>query len=112
VLPTARSGLANAIILAIARVTGETAPILFDVGGNNRYNWNPFSGQQDNLAFRFYQLIFQPGVNANRDAWGTGLVLMLVVFVLFVFARIAGASSPGRRRLRLPFRNMMRSNPS
>jgi phosphate transport system permease protein len=105
VLPTARSGLANAIILAIARVTGETAPILFDVGGNNKYNWNPFSGQQDNLAFRIYALVFQPDSNAVRDAWGTSLVLILFVFILFAIARILGRSSPGgRRRLRLPIR--------
>lgn len=105
VLPTARSGLANAIILAIARVTGETAPILFDVGGNNRYNWNPFSGQQDNLAFRVYDLVFQSDKNAVRDAWGTSLVLIMFVFGLFAIARLLGRSNPGsRRRLRLPVR--------
>jgi phosphate transport system permease protein len=105
VLPTAKSGLANAVILAIARVTGETAPILFDVGGNNKYNWNPFSGQQDNLAFRVYDLVFQPDSNAVRDAWGCSLVLILFVFILFLIARILGRSNPGgRRRLRLPVR--------
>lgn len=111
VLPTARSGLANAIILAIARVTGETAPILFDVGGYNRYNWNPFSGQQDNLAFRIYDLVFQSDKNAVRDAWGTSLVLILFVFGLFAIARILGRSTPGgRRRIRLPIK--MRSRES
>ncbi len=107
VIPTARSGLANAIILAIARVTGETAPILFDVGGSNRYNWNPFSGQQDNLALRVFSLVNQPDANAVRDAWGTSLVLILFVFFLFFVARILGRSSPGgRRRIRLPRRRM------
>jgi phosphate transport system permease protein len=100
VLPTAKSGLINAVILAIARVTGESAPILFCVGGNNRYNWNPFVGQQDNLAFRFYQLIFQPGINTTRLAWGTGLVLMMLVFGLFVLARLLGRPTMGRRRFR------------
>jgi phosphate transport system permease protein len=104
VLPTARAGLANAIILAIARVTGETAPILFDVGGNVRYNWNPFSGVQDNLAFRIYDLTFQPGVNTTREEWGTSLVLIMLVFVMFVIARLLGRSSNRNRRFRFPIR--------
>jgi phosphate transport system permease protein len=108
VLPTARAGLANAVILAIARVTGESAPILFDVGGNSRYNWNPFRGQQDNLAFRIYQLIFQPGVNTTRLAWGTGFVLVLLVFGLFLLARLLGRSTMGRSRFRQRFSQRLR----
>ena len=71
VLPTARIGLATAVILGVARIAGETAPILFNAGGNNKYNWNPFHGQQDNLPLRIYELIFQPSANATRIAWGS-----------------------------------------
>ena len=70
-LPTARVGLVTAMILGIARVAGETAPVLFTAGGNASYNWNPFSGKQDDLPLRIYELIFQPGVNTTEmpGAW-------------------------------------------
>ena len=97
VLPTARVGLMTAVILGVARIAGETAPVLFNAGGNDKFNWNPFSGQQDNLPFRVYQLIFQPGINVTRDAWGVSFVLVLLVLMLFVIARLIGSSKPGRR---------------
>lgn len=97
VLPTARVGLMTAVILGVARIAGETAPVLFNAGGNDKFNWNPFNGQQDNLPFRIYQLIFQPGVNVNRDAWGVSFVLVLLVLLLFVLARLVGSAKPGRR---------------
>jgi phosphate transport system permease protein len=103
-LPTARVGLATAIILGIARVAGETAPVLFTAGGNASYNWNPFSGRQDNLPLRVYEMIFQPGVNPTRDAWGVAFVLVLVVLLLFVTARLIGSKSPGSRRRSVPWR--------
>ena len=103
VLPTARIGLATAVILGVARIAGETAPILFNAGGNNKYNWNPFHGQQDDLPFRIYTLIFQPSENATRLAWGVSFVLVLVVVILFLIGRLIGSSSPGRRRLPISF---------
>jgi phosphate transport system permease protein len=99
VLPTARAGLMTAVILGVARIAGETAPILFNAGGYKAYNFNPFSGQQDNLPLRIYQLIFQPGVNAHRMAWGASFVLVVLVLLLFMLARLAGSSKPGKRRL-------------
>lgn len=97
VLPTARAGLMTAVILGIARIAGETAPVLFNAGGFEGYNWNPFSGQQDDLPFRVYELIFQPGTVPIQAAWGTSLVLIFVVLILFTLARRLGASKPGRR---------------
>ncbi len=81
----------------VARIAGETAPVLFNAGGNDKFNWNPFSGQQDNLPLRIYELIFQPGVNVIRDAWGVSFVLVLLVLILFVLARLVGRSRPGKR---------------
>jgi phosphate transport system permease protein len=95
ILPTARVGLITAMILGVARVAGETAPVLFTAGGNPNYNWNPFVGRQDDLPLRVYQLIFQPGVNPTREAWGIAFVLVLVVLVLFVVARLIGSKRPG-----------------
>jgi phosphate transport system permease protein len=98
VLPTARAGLMTAVILGIARIAGETAPVLFNAGGLEAYNWNPFSGQQDDLPLRIYENIFQPGAVINQSAWGASLVLVFLVLILFVTARLLGRSAPGRRR--------------
>jgi len=106
VLPTARVGLATAVILGVARVAGETAPVLFNAGGNAYYNWDPFHGQQDNLPLRVYELIQQPSANAIRVAWGISFVLVLVVLVLFILARLIGASNPAR--LLVPWRTARR----
>jgi phosphate transport system permease protein len=108
-LPTARIGLVTAIILGIARVAGETAPVLFLAGGNPSYNWNPFSGKQDDLPFRIYQQIQQPGVQSTRDAWGVAFVLVLVVLALFLVARLIGSKRPGAGRLAAHFRTARRS---
>ena len=103
-LPTARVGLITAMILGIARVAGETAPVLFTAGGNSKYNWNPFSGKQDDLPLRIYELIFQPGVNSTRDAWGVAFVLVLVVLTLFILARLIGWKKPGPVGFTVPWR--------
>jgi phosphate transport system permease protein len=108
-LPTARVGLVTAVILGIARVAGETAPVLFDAGGNANYNWNPLSGKQDDLPLRIYEMISQPGVNATRDAWGVAFVLVLVVLALFVMARLIGSKSPGKRRRTVPWKKSISS---
>jgi len=104
ILPTARVGLITAMILGIARVAGETAPVLFTAGGNAKYNWNPFSGKQDDLPLRVYELIFQPGINTTRDAWGVACMLVLVVLTLFILARLIGAKKPGPMGFTVPWR--------
>jgi phosphate transport system permease protein len=96
VLPTARAGLMTAVILGVARIAGETAPVLFNAGGNKAYNWNPFVGQQDNLPLRIFELILQPSKTVTQAAWGVSFVLVLLVLILFVTARIVGGSRPGR----------------
>jgi phosphate transport system permease protein len=106
ILPTARVGLVTAMILGIARVAGETAPVLFTAGGSPNYNWDPFKGKQDDLPFRMYQMIFQPGVNSTREAWGVALVLVLVVVALFFTARLVGSKKPGRGRWRSPLQRI------
>jgi phosphate transport system permease protein len=109
ILPTARVGLVTAVILGVARIAGETAPVLFVAGGNPKYNWNPFSGQQDDLPLRVYQMIFQPGIASTRDAWGVSFVLVLVVLTLFLLARLIGSKTPGPGRLQLPWHMFRRT---
>jgi phosphate transport system permease protein len=101
VLPAARVGLITAAVLGIARTAGETAEVLFTAGGSAHYNWNPFSGWQDDLPLRVYEQVFQPSKEAISVGWGAAFVLVALVLFLFTLARVLGSSRSGRRRRRL-----------
>lgn len=105
VLPTSRSGLMTAVILGIARVIGETAPLILTVGGAFVVNTNPFEGKQDALPFFIYRLVRFPQEAQIQRAWTGALVLLALVLVLFIVARLIGGRGPdhiGRfRRKRL-----------
>jgi phosphate transport system permease protein len=92
VLPTAMSGLITGALLSVARVAGETAPLVLLVGYNSRINWNPFSGDQATLPmFIWDQLGKRTGATgqyAEARAWGAALVLVLLVLLLNVIARL------------------------
>jgi phosphate transport system permease protein len=91
ILPTAIAGILTGIVLAIARVIGETAPLLVTVGLAQGVNWNPFSGRMTTLpVFTYYQYV-QPGLppSAGQDrAWAAALTLVVLVAILFSAARI------------------------
>jgi phosphate transport system permease protein len=91
VLPTAIAGLGTGVTLAIARVVGETAPLLVTVGITTVTNLNPFSGRMATLpVFAYYQLT-RPGVPpeyAVDRAWTAALLLIILVMVLNVVARL------------------------
>jgi phosphate transport system permease protein len=71
---------------------------LFTAGGSAHYNWNPFSGWQDDLPLRIYEQVFQPSKEAISVGWGAALVLLGVVLILFTLARVLGSSSATRGR--------------
>ena len=90
VLPAAAAGIATGITIAIARVIGETAPLLLIVGTTSGLNLNPFSERMATLpVFAFYQFT-QPGARGFGidRAWTAALVLMLIVIALNVAARL------------------------
>jgi phosphate transport system permease protein len=91
VVPTAIAGLGTAVTLAIARVIGETAPLLVTVGITNATNLNPFDGRMATLpVFAYYQLT-QPGVPpeyAIDRAWTAALILIIIVMGLNIVARL------------------------
>ena len=91
VIPTSIGGLGTGITLAVARVIGETAPLLVTTGFVNGTNLNPFSGRMTTLpVFSFYQLT-QPGFPpefAIERAWTAALVLIILVMALNVVARL------------------------
>jgi phosphate transport system permease protein len=91
VLPTAIAGILTGITLAIARVIGETAPLLVTAGIAAETNLNPFSGRMATLPVYAYYQYAQPGVppqNGLDRAWAAALTLMIIVAVLFTLARV------------------------
>jgi len=90
VLPTALAGIVTGVMLAIARVIGETAPLLITTGVFSSVNLNPFEGRMANLPVFTYNSYKFPGVPPEPyidRAWGAALVLILIVMVLFLAAR-------------------------
>jgi phosphate transport system permease protein len=112
VLPTARIGLVTAVILGVARVVGETAPLLFTAFGNPKTNLDPFQGAQQALPLMIWGLYKQPQPAQIQRAWTAALVLVMIVLALFTVARIIGGRGPGqigfirrrltKRRIRVP----------
>jgi phosphate transport system permease protein len=93
VLPTAASGLASGVTLAIARVIGETAPLLVAVGYARGLNFNPVEGPMNTLAVYAYYMFTKPLSPGYRDpsldrAWAAALLLVLIVVLLNLTARL------------------------
>ena len=91
VLPTALAGLGTGVTLAIARVIGETAPLLVTVGITNATNLDPFNGRMATLPVYAYYQLTQPGVPPQYGidrAWTAALVLIVIVLVLNLIARL------------------------
>jgi phosphate transport system permease protein len=88
VLPTAMSGITTGIVLAIARVTGETAPLLLTALNFDSINTNPFHGQQAGLPSYVFQQAGQPQQAAIDRAWAGALTLLLLVLCLNLLARL------------------------
>jgi phosphate transport system permease protein len=95
VLPTARSGLATAVVLAMARGIGETAPVLLVAGYARGINTNPFKGWQTSLPLFIYNEITSPVATDHARAYGGGFALFVLVLVLFTIARRLGGGAPG-----------------
>lgn len=88
VLPAARSGLITAMILGVARIAGETAPILLLTGGGDKVNPNPFNGSLGSLPYYIWKSFNAGSPEAITRAWAGLLVLLVVVLILFTLARL------------------------
>ncbi|MFE6223621.1 MULTISPECIES: phosphate ABC transporter permease PstA [unclassified Streptomyces] len=87
VLPTAIGGITTGVMLAVARITGETAPVLLLVFGTKLINPNPFEGAQSSLPLYVYEQ-YQVGTDAAvARAWAAALVLIAFVMILNLVAR-------------------------
>jgi phosphate transport system permease protein len=88
VVPAAKSGLVTAVILGVARIIGETAPILLVSGGADALNFNPTSGPMGSLPFYIWKAFLTGGTEeAYARAWGGMLILLILIVFLFGLAR-------------------------
>ena len=89
VLPSARSGVVTAVLLGIARIVGETAPLLFTAFGSQVVNWRGyFNHDQGALPLVIFSDVRQAQPVLINLAFQAAFVLMSIVLVLFVLARI------------------------
>jgi phosphate transport system permease protein len=91
VLPAAKSGLITAVILGVARIAGETAPILLLTGGGDKVNPNAFSGPIGSLPYYIWKSFNAGSPEAITRAWAGLLVLVGLVLILFTSARYLGS---------------------
>jgi len=102
VLPTALSGLVTGALLAVARVAGETAPLILLVGYSPRINADPLSGDQASLPVMIWDQLGKRSGNSGEfsepRAWGAALVLVLLVLILNVSARLLARLAQRRTR--------------
>ena len=101
VLPTARSGVVTAVLLGVARIVGETAPLLFTAFGSQVINWNPLVHDQGALPLVIWSDVRQAQPVLIDLAFQAAFVLMSLVLILFVLARVfskpRGRNGKGRR---------------
>lgn len=90
VLPTVRSGLTTASILGVARVVGETAPLLLTSLSRDNFVFNPLGGPIGSLPTYIFGLLQIGTENSINRAWAGAMVLMVIVFALFSAARFFG----------------------
>jgi phosphate transport system permease protein len=92
VLPTALGGIVTGVMLGVARIMGETAPLLLLVGINEKINSDPFHGTQESLPTfifeQFREAVGNPDSAAAHRAWGAAVVLIALIGLLNGIARL------------------------
>lgn len=88
IVPAARSGLVTAMILGIARVAGETAPIVLLTGGGDKTNFNIAHGPMGSLPFYIWKEFAAGTPESFTRAWAGILILLVLVLILFIAARL------------------------
>ena len=117
ILPTARSGLTTAVLLATARGIGETSPVLITAGFGSSLNLNPLSGPMVSLPLATFTFAGSPEKTMIARGFGAAAVLLMLVLVLFALARVFGGRQAGelspaaqRRRTQESLRDLERLN--
>lgn len=86
ILPSGISGILTGILLSVARITGETAPLLFTAFGNQFMNMNIFK-PIDSLPYRIFYYAMSPYPEWHSFAWGASFILVVLTLALNLFAR-------------------------
>jgi phosphate transport system permease protein len=89
VVPTALPGIISGFLLALARVIGETAPVLVLVGYARSINYDPFDGNMASLPLLIYTELINPEDAGRFRVWGAALTLILIVAALYIAAAFA-----------------------
>ncbi|HEY3329875.1 MAG TPA: phosphate ABC transporter permease PstA [Capsulimonadaceae bacterium] len=92
VLPAAKSGIITGVMLALARIAGETAPLLFTAFGNNVFSTKLFQ-PIDSLPWSIFINATQPGVDSEAKAHAGALILILLIFSMSLITRYATRKS-------------------
>lgn len=100
VLPTARPGLATAVILGVARGVGETSPVLLTSGAASFMVTDPTSGAMNSLPLYIFSNVRSGEAMAIERAFGAATVLLVLVLLLFVVARLLARPASSRPSLR------------
>jgi phosphate transport system permease protein len=95
-LPTARAGLATAVILGAARAIGETSPVLLTAGATDYTNFDPVHGPMMSLPLMAYTKIETGQPNEQARGFGAAAVLVVLVLVLFAIGRILAGRGAGQ----------------
>ena len=97
-LPAAKSGLVTAVLLGVARIIGETAPLLLTTFAANNTSFNMIEGGLATLPTYLYGYVGMGYDTSLQRAWGSAFVLLLLVGILFTAARIASRSKSVKKR--------------
>jgi phosphate transport system permease protein len=97
IYPAARSGIVTGLLLAVARISGETAPLLFTALNNQFWSSNLF-GPIANLPVVIFQFALSPYPNWQQLAWSGALIITVSILILSIAARfIVSSLGPGGR---------------
>jgi phosphate transport system permease protein len=98
IYPAARSGIVTGLLLAVARISGETAPLLFTALNNQFWSSN-LNAPMANLPVVIFQFALSPYKNWQQLAWSGALLITVTILVLSIMARfVVSALNPGAKR--------------
>jgi phosphate transport system permease protein len=97
VLSTGRGGIVTGVMLSVARIAGETAPLIMTVLGSQWF-FAGFTEPLDALPLRIWRLALLPYDYAHQQGWGAALILILLVLVLNIGVRVVTKGRYSRRR--------------
>jgi len=96
-IPTALPGLITAVLLALSRAVGETAPILWVIGASNIIEWDP-RHEMASMPYLIFQSATSPYTSLREETWGIALTLVVVVLIINLGSRLVAARLQRERR--------------